>query len=136
MNHGVLIIPLVLLVACFPKIDPSKVGRVEQNFDNIEPGMTKDEVRELVGEPIKEGTITYDYANHPPKTSNVRLICKLAPCSWDAWALEAKPEDFNTRPIVIFDRNTHRVTQTLRDELELYFRDIKRVKILRLPALF
>jgi outer membrane protein assembly factor BamE (lipoprotein component of BamABCDE complex) len=62
MNHGVLIIPLVLLVACFPKIDPSKVGRVEQNFDNIEPGMTKDEVRELVGEPIKEGTITYDYA--------------------------------------------------------------------------
>jgi hypothetical protein len=121
MKYIVLIISIFLLSACAQEVDLKKVAMVGQNFNKIKPGMTQEEVEKLVGKPIKKGTITYNYTNHLPKRSDIHLICKLAPCSWDAWALEAKPEDFSNWPIVIFDRNTHRVTQTFREELEEYF---------------
>jgi hypothetical protein len=118
---SLMLIPLLFLMACTQRVDSKKVARVKENFDKIKPGMTNDEVKKLVGEPIQEGTITYNHANYPAKRNDMHLTCKLAPCSWDAWALEANPEDFDAWPIVIFDRNTHRVTQTFREELEDYF---------------
>jgi hypothetical protein len=129
MKQLLLITSLLTLMACIPRTDSTKVLRVEENLPKVKLGMAKDKVRELVGEPKKEGTITYN--NFPSEKTNTHLICKRAPCTWDVWALEVKLEDFDNRLILIFDRNTHRLTQIFRDEQGQYFRQIKRVKVWR-----
>jgi hypothetical protein len=113
---------MMLITACGTGIKPEQIVKVEQNFNKIKPGMTKEEVVKLVGKPYGDGTITYNVADSPDDTSKPVLECKLAPCSWDVWALSAEAgEDDSEWPLVAFDRNRSRVIKIFRDDLEMYF---------------
>jgi hypothetical protein len=123
LSRSLILVILMLMTACGTGIKPEQIARVEQNFDKIKPGMTKDEVEKLVGKPYRDGTITYNIADSPNNKMNEQVLeCKIAPCSWDVWALAAEAgEDDLEWPIIAFDRNTHRVIKIFRDELEDYF---------------
>jgi hypothetical protein len=116
LSRTLLLIVLMLTAACGTGIKPEQIARVEENFNKIKQGMTKEEVEEIIGKPYMKGTLTYN------TVTETMLKCKLPPCSWDLWALAADGKKNSTNwPIVVFDRNTQRVTRTFRDELEHYF---------------
>jgi hypothetical protein len=122
LNRGLILVILMLITACGTGIKPEQMTRVEQNFNKIKQGMTKEEVEKLVGKPYRYGTITYNVADSTSDTFKPVLECKLAPCSWDVWALAADPkQDYLEWPMIAFDRNTNRVIKSFREELEEYF---------------
>jgi len=108
----------LFLPACRNMPSPEAITRSEQNFDKIEIGMTKDEVVALTGKPYIQGTRTLNV----PTPESTHLRCMEPPCSWDLWALNAQlGKDDDSWPIVVYDRNTHRVIDVFRGEIEYYF---------------
>jgi hypothetical protein len=122
LNRSLLLVILMLTAACGTGIKPEQIARVEQNFNKIKQGMTKEEVEKLIGKPYRYGTITHNVADSPSDTFKPALECKIAPCSWDVWALAADPkQDFLKWPMIAFDRKTNRAIKIFREELEDYF---------------
>jgi len=98
---------LLLLTACSSQPDPEQIARVEQNFDKIQPGMTKEQVRKLVGEPFKVN-------------ENFELTKGLGCNSCELWLLVGSIQDIKW-PHVVFDRTTNRVTKRFEEEPDEYF---------------
>jgi hypothetical protein len=114
---------LMLITACGSSIKPEQIARVEQNFDEIKPGMTKEEVKKLIGKPYKSGTILYSSADDSRNDTKPVLECKTTTkCSWELWALPANmKQNFYSWPIVVFNYKTSKVAETFRGNLEEYF---------------
>jgi SmpA / OmlA family len=104
-------IPLLFLMACSSQIDPKQIARVEQNFDKIKPGMTKEQVKKNVGEPISKGNFEF---------KNKVSLCGNPPCYMEIWALAAAADKFSEWPHVAIDRKTQRVVTVFRAEGDEY----------------
>jgi hypothetical protein len=116
LSRTLLVIVLMLTTACGTGIKPEQIARVEESFHKIKPGMTKQQVEEIVGKPYMKVTLMYN------TTSESVLICMVPPCSWDLWALAADVKKNSIDwPIVVFDPHTAQVIKIFRDDLELYF---------------
>jgi outer membrane protein assembly factor BamE (lipoprotein component of BamABCDE complex) len=63
LNRSLLLVILMLTAACGTGIKPEQIARVEQNFNKIKQGMTKEEVEKLIGKPYRYGTITHNVAD-------------------------------------------------------------------------
>jgi hypothetical protein len=114
-----LFLSLVSVAACsaLPPLDPEQIARVEQNFDKIQPGMTQEQVRKLVGEPL-ESRIARTMDNK----WSAQLCGQPKPsCEVDLWLLEADPEDYMDWPHVSFDPKTGRVIRSFKEEQDKYF---------------
>jgi outer membrane lipoprotein-sorting protein len=112
-------LPLLLILlglsACSSQPDPEQITKVQQNFDKIQSGMTKEQVRKLVGNPWRD--IEYHINIGVPNDSN--NICK-PPCKVEMWLLMAG-QDKDKWPHVVFDGKTGRVTRTFSEFPEEYF---------------
>jgi hypothetical protein len=104
-------IPLLFLIACSNQIDPKQIARVEQNFDKIKPGMTTEQIKKIVGEPISKGNFEF---------KNVVSLCNKPPCYVEVWALAATADKFLEWPHVAIDRKTQRVIKVFRAEGDEY----------------
>jgi len=100
------LIPLgLMLVSC--RMDPAKTARIEQNFDMAQPGMTKEQVRELLGAPwsIRKGV-------------DLPKLLKCNDC--ELWLYRA-PEGSILWPHIAFEETTGKVTTTFHEEPDQYF---------------
>jgi hypothetical protein len=104
-------IPLLFLIACSSQINPQQIAQVEQNFDKLKPGMTKDQVKQMVGEPISKGNFEF---------KNIVSLCSNPPCYVEIWALAAPANQFSEWPHVAIDHKTQRVVKVFRAEGDEY----------------
>jgi hypothetical protein len=112
LSRGLILIIMMLITACGTGIKPEQIVKVEQNFDKIKPGMTKKEVKALVGNPLAEQIVIFD-----AKTD----LCDNPQCNLEIWALTADKADYAVWPKVVFDHKTGKVIKTLREEFSRYF---------------
>ena len=87
-------------------IDTAQVARVEQNFDQVAPGMTKEQVQELLGNPwnIKKDILSSDAMECDD--------CEL-------WQYPAA-EDEILWPHIAFEETTGEVTATFHEDPDEY----------------
>jgi hypothetical protein len=97
LSRTLLLIVLMLTAACGTGIKPEQIARVEENFDKIKPGMTKKQVEALVGSPLAEKVVIFD------------------------WALVADKDEYGAWPKVIFDHETGRVVKLMHEEFGRFF---------------
>jgi hypothetical protein len=108
------------VAACssLPEPDPKLIAKVEQNFDKIQPGMTREQVRKLVGEPLERRIVT---AGGDKEWSAQLCGQPKPPCEVDLWLLRGDPNDYLDWPHVSFDPETGRVIRTFREAQDKYF---------------
>jgi hypothetical protein len=106
------VIPLLFLIACVREIDPwaidpKQIDRVKQNLGKIKPGMNKEQVKQLLGNPrkAKGGLGPLD----PLKC----IECEL-------WIYPADEETIDW-PQIAFEETTNKVTKVFCEEPDEYF---------------
>jgi hypothetical protein len=107
-NRGLIAVIPILITACSTDIKPDQIARVEQNFDKIKPGMTREQVRALIGHPLD---INDKLSEHE------EIGCSKC----EVWLLYSNPENYLNWPQVAFDVRTGKVTKVFRIQNDRFF---------------
>jgi len=98
--------PLILIMYSCKGVDTAQVARVEQNFERIEPGMTREQVKGMLGVPwnVKKDILSSD-----------AMECE----DCELWQYPA-PEDEILWPHIVFEETTGEVTATFQEDPSEY----------------
>ncbi len=102
---------ILCLISCSSASKSEQITLVKQNLDKVRIGMTKTEVEEFLGKPVREAQ--FDIKSSGPACSS--------PCNIEMWLMSSDGKDYKGWPHIVFDTKSGKVIRVFKNEYDLYF---------------